>query len=317
MYILLDACQHPGILRIIYFGSLLLDIVFTLVPIGLIVILMIDFSKAVIGGDEKAVKSTKIVGKRIIYAMIVFCIPWIIEVFMSLMDSVGFSVNYQECLSNAKSGDFSYFDSLLEEEEQIEEKTHEGNMKRSDGIAANVNMTIVADNLINLISRKDILGSTNSDLKYSKPYGDKKGNPWCAYFVHWALDNTSVTSDKDLWDYIVAGDTVRGCSGACAGDLIPIFDSHSNLKFNKSSYYGGSYTPKKGDIIFFWWREDNYSKDWDGKMSSVHKSSHVGIVNYVSENTIYTIEGNTNGGKVAERERELNSYYVMGYGSWY
>ena len=34
MYILLDACQHPGILRIIYFGSLLLDIVFTLVPIG-------------------------------------------------------------------------------------------------------------------------------------------------------------------------------------------------------------------------------------------------------------------------------------------
>lgn len=53
MYILLDACQHPGILRIIYFGSLLLDIVFTLVPIGLIVILMIDFSKAVIGGDEK------------------------------------------------------------------------------------------------------------------------------------------------------------------------------------------------------------------------------------------------------------------------
>ena len=119
MYILLDACQHPGILRIIYFGSLLLDIVFTLVPIGLIVILMIDFSKAVIGGDEKAVKSTKIVGKRIIYAMIVFCIPWIVEVFMSLMDSVGFSVNYQECLSNAKSGDFSYFDSLLEKVDTI------------------------------------------------------------------------------------------------------------------------------------------------------------------------------------------------------
>ena len=42
MYILLDACQHPGILRIIYFGSLLLDIVFTLVPIGLIVILIFN-----------------------------------------------------------------------------------------------------------------------------------------------------------------------------------------------------------------------------------------------------------------------------------
>ena len=38
MYILLDACQHPGILRIIYFGKLLIDLVFTLLPIGLIVI---------------------------------------------------------------------------------------------------------------------------------------------------------------------------------------------------------------------------------------------------------------------------------------
>ena len=27
MYILLDACQHPGILRIIYFGKLLIDLV--------------------------------------------------------------------------------------------------------------------------------------------------------------------------------------------------------------------------------------------------------------------------------------------------
>ena len=55
--------------------------------------------------------------------MIVFCIPWIVEVFMSLMDSVGFSVNYQECLSNAKSGDFSYFDSLLEKEEKNDNTT--------------------------------------------------------------------------------------------------------------------------------------------------------------------------------------------------
>ena len=42
MYILLDACQHPGILRIIYFGKLLIDLVFTLLPIGLIVMILID-----------------------------------------------------------------------------------------------------------------------------------------------------------------------------------------------------------------------------------------------------------------------------------
>ena len=67
MYILLEACQHPGILRVLYFVTLLLDIVFVLVPIGLIVMLLIDFSKVVISGDEKASKSTKLVGKRILY----------------------------------------------------------------------------------------------------------------------------------------------------------------------------------------------------------------------------------------------------------
>ena len=43
MYILLDACQHPGILRIIYFGSLLIDLVFTLLPIGLIIMIINRF----------------------------------------------------------------------------------------------------------------------------------------------------------------------------------------------------------------------------------------------------------------------------------
>ena len=85
MYILLDACQHPGILRIIYFGKLLIDLVFTLLPIGLIVMILIDFSKVVISGEEKAVKNSKIVVQRIINAMIVFCIPWIVNVFMNLL----------------------------------------------------------------------------------------------------------------------------------------------------------------------------------------------------------------------------------------
>ena len=75
MYILLEACQHPGILRVLYFATLLLDIVFVLVPIGLIVMLMIDFSKAVVSGDEKASKSTKLVGKRILYAILIFFVP--------------------------------------------------------------------------------------------------------------------------------------------------------------------------------------------------------------------------------------------------
>ena len=108
MYILLDTCQNPMILRIIYFASLLLDIAFVLIPIGLIVMMMVDFSKVVISGDEKDIKNTKLIGKRVIYAIVVFCIPWIVNVLMDFLDGIGLSVSYRTCITNAKSGNFDY-----------------------------------------------------------------------------------------------------------------------------------------------------------------------------------------------------------------
>ena len=131
MYILLEACQHPGILRVLYFATLLLDIVFVLVPIGLIVMLMIDFSKAVVSGDEKASKSTKLVGKRILYAILIFSVPWIVNLFMDFLDSAGLHNSYRTCLENAKSKNFDYYDELLEIEEKLLEE------QRNAKIAAN------------------------------------------------------------------------------------------------------------------------------------------------------------------------------------
>lgn len=303
MYILLDACQHPGILRIIYFGSLLLDIVFTLVPIGLIVILMIDFSKAVIGGDEKAVKSTKIVGKRIIYAMIVFCIPWIVEVFMSLMDSVGFSVNYQECLSNAKSGDFSYFDSLLEKEEK-NDNTNDNKITYE-----NAGTKVIASGLITVLNGQ--LGNNNNDKKYGF-----STDAWCAQFTTWALKQVSVQG-QTLYSYINAAGPINDNS---ASGMWPAFRSgaNSNITFEYSKAYGGSYTPKAGDIIFYQWTNGECRSSY-GKWDKVRKcSDHVGIVTSSDSSNVYTIEGNTGKpGLVRERTRNINSDEIVAYGSWY
>ena len=88
MYILLEVCQNPTVLRVIYFVSLLLDVVFVLLPIGLVIYLMIDFTKAVVADSEdKQLKSTKLVGKRILYAVIVFAVPWIVSALMSILSS--------------------------------------------------------------------------------------------------------------------------------------------------------------------------------------------------------------------------------------
>ena len=125
MYILLEMCEQPGVLRALYFATLLLDIVFVLVPIGLILMLTLDFSKSLASGEEKTQKSIKLVSKRIIYAVLIFCIPWIISVFMSLLESAGLPNDYNNCLINVKSKNFSYYDKLSEEEERLYDQQKE------------------------------------------------------------------------------------------------------------------------------------------------------------------------------------------------
>lgn len=103
----MTACYDPELLRVVYFFNLLIDIVKIIVPIGLIVFGLIDFSKAVISSDEKNQKKT--VGlfvKRILYGVLIFAVPWIVEVLMITLgdlldkDNMG---NFTDCLENADS----------------------------------------------------------------------------------------------------------------------------------------------------------------------------------------------------------------------
>ena len=103
----MEACTNPDILRVIYFFSLILDIVKIIVPIGIIVFGIIGFSKAVISGDEKEQKkSFNLFGKRLLYGVLIFAVPWIVEVFMITLgdlidkDNMG---NFTDCLENANS----------------------------------------------------------------------------------------------------------------------------------------------------------------------------------------------------------------------
>ena len=61
---------------------------------------------------------------------------------------------------------------------------------------------------------------------------------------------------------------------------------------------------KHGDIIFFDWADSN-----DGK------ADHVGIVDKVENNTIYTIEGNTKGDVCKQNQYNVNSSVILGFGT--
>jgi signal peptidase I len=78
------------------------------------------------------------------------------------------------------------------------------------------------------------------------------------------------------------------------------FMDNDNM-FKTSKAYGGSYIPKKGDVIFF---SDKFT---------LSDSTHVGIVTNTDASYIYTIEGNS-GDMVREKKYALNSKYILGYG---
>lgn len=111
MYFLLSGCENPDILRIIYFALKILDIIFLLVPIGLIIFLIIDIYKSVISGEEKDIKkNNKIIINRLIFAVLLFFVPTIVGAVVNLLSDVGLAyytnendekITYQQCLDNA------------------------------------------------------------------------------------------------------------------------------------------------------------------------------------------------------------------------
>ena len=129
--------------------------------------------------------------------------------------------------------------------------------------------------------------SNGGDMKYINWYGGfGAGTPWCAIFVSWCANQAGM-----LNNYVPK-------YASC--------DAGKSWFSNKGWYqtspaYGGNYTPKTGDIIFF------------SGSHTTSNSTHTGIVKSCDGSTVYTIEGNTSN-KVAERSYPVSSNYIIGYG---
>ena len=114
-------------------------------------------------------------------------------------------------------------------------------------------------------------------------YGFKSRVEWCAIFVSWVADQ--------------AGYLERG--------IIPKFSGVSNgINWFKAvgEWKGPGYIPNSGDIIFFDWETDG-------------SSDHVGIVEKVENNKVFTIEGNSTDDTARQKEYSINSKFIFGYGT--
>lgn len=93
--------EDSTLVGILSIAKVVVRIIQILVPIALIIWGSIDIGKAVIAGDEKKIKEAqKPFVKRIVAAIIVFLIPWLVNIVMSLVNGGA----YYPCWQNANKG---------------------------------------------------------------------------------------------------------------------------------------------------------------------------------------------------------------------
>ena len=159
--------------------------------------------------------------------------------------------------------------------------------------------------------------SKDGGKKYWRYMGFSSRVAWCASFVSWNIYNAEFNGTK-LSDIV-------SHKSAAVDSFMNYFHNNKNKDINfyyndSCSTYKGkngknkTYIPKEGDLIFF----DNNSS-WNGSFP-VSRSNlpnrHVGIVQYVKNGKVVTIEGNS-GDKVKENKFDLSSCRIIGFGSWY
>lgn len=108
----MDACNNPDVLRVIMYIKILLKYVFILVPMGLILMMGLDFFKNVVAGKEDEMsKNTKLSLKRLIFCVALFFVPTIVSLVVKIIDdSLDTKTSYTDCIINAES-------SIIEEKE--------------------------------------------------------------------------------------------------------------------------------------------------------------------------------------------------------
>ncbi len=125
----------------------------------------------------------------------------------------------------------------------------------------------------------------NDCTKYGEWYG-LNYNPWCAMFVSWCADQAAIPTN------------VIPKHASCDEGMMWF---RNRGRFYFGSYYGGTYTPQRGDIVYF---GEPYGSGYD--------STHVGIV-YKVDDKIHVLEGNSNY-KVQTVPYMMDDKYVLGYG---
>lgn len=317
-----NICEHPNFLRTLYFIKSLLTLIKIVVPLMLMLFGMIVFFKSIFNSNTDINEVFKKFGNKIILSVAIYLLPTLVTVIMNATSQNSTT----SCWNNANISKINLYEAKYEEAKLVEEQElkelMDKKLKEARTIAtspefvtctecsylANEMLRVAyselgykeKDSASNLYDKEANAGS-NDYTKYGVAYSKGYHSAWCAVFVWWVTANTYDTDGKSLYEKYVP--VKSSWAKAYLGDFRERTD---HRKWYNSQAYGGTYVPKRGDIITF-------NKNTWNKITVT--ASHVGIVDTVSRGKVYTIEGNS-GDSVAKREHLLNSKYIMGYAVW-
>ena len=121
-------CTDPSVLKVIYFLKIIVIIIKIAVPIILVVLARIDLFKAVIASDDKEKKkAVKLLIKRVIYSLLIFFVPTIVNTLMITIGNMGESENFTDCLENATIENINKYQAEEEKKKQEGAKKNQSN----------------------------------------------------------------------------------------------------------------------------------------------------------------------------------------------
>ncbi len=103
IFSLIDLCSEPTFLGVIFFIKQLLKIVWILIPIGLILMAMVDLAKSVLAnGTDEMAKNGKVLIKRTILCVALYLIPTFVNAIINLMGDGVLDSDFVTCYKRAQ-----------------------------------------------------------------------------------------------------------------------------------------------------------------------------------------------------------------------
>ena len=102
MFMIVSPCESSTILKTIYFIMEIINVAFILIPIGLIIMVSVDFAKNIMAvSDDEMKKNTNLAIKRIIICIAMFLVPIFVRTSFNMLHDANIFVDYTQCIANA------------------------------------------------------------------------------------------------------------------------------------------------------------------------------------------------------------------------